>query len=420
MLRSDSLPMTNRIKEVLLGLQRKASLSVALSRRIQIIMYGADGKSNYWIKHEMGIGVNMVPLWRSRWLSHYEDIVKISRQKIDQLTTRQLKTKILEVLSDRPRTGAPPKFSEAQQAQIIALACDKPKNHGIPLPFWSMDRLAQKAIERQIVKGISAMHISRILKKKALRPHKTRYWLFPKIKDWAKFRKHVCMICTLIILGIKGLKVSGYHLVCVDEKPGIQALERKSEPMSFGKPHRLEFEYKRHGTICLKAALDISSGKILHHNMTKTNNEKDFASFMKDTIERFPNADPIVFLLDNLKTHMSASLVECIAQKINYEGDLGKKGHHGILKSMASRKEFLENKKHQIRFVFTPIHCSWLNPIENWFSKLQRHVIQRNSFGSLNEAINDIEQYINYYNQELVKVIKWKFKGYTKDMPLAA
>jgi len=81
---------------------------------------------------------------------------------------------------------------------------------------------------------------------------------------------------------------------------------------------------------------------------------------------------------------------------------------------MKTRLDFLETKEHRIRLVFTPKHCSWLNPIENWFAKLQRHTITNGNFKSVKELEEKIRKYIVFYNSRLAKVLKWKFKGFTK------
>lgn len=225
-------------------------------------------------------------------------------------------------------------------------------------------------------------------------------------------------ICSYI-KGATGNNAS-YHLVSVDEKPGIQALARHSTPMKKGQLHRQEFEYKRKGTTCLTAATEVNTDKIVHSRMSSTNNTADFVAFFMVLVKMFPSSDKIIILLDNLSTHSTPDLVRAVAKAMNYKGDLGKVGRRGILKNVASRKEFLEDPKHRIQFLFTPVHCSWINPIENWFSKLQRQLLNRNSFNSLTELKENIQTYIQYYNKNLAKVIKWKFSGFFKNKPFAA
>jgi len=94
--------------------------------------------------------------------------------------------------------------------------------------------------------------------------------------------------------------------------------------------------------------------------LNSTRTEADFLQFTVETANCFPKEDQLIFLADQLNIHKSASLVKWIAEQIGYEGDLGIKGHTGILKNMTTRQAFLEDETHRIRFVFTPKHCSWL------------------------------------------------------------
>lgn len=206
----------------------------------------------------------------------------------------------------------------------------------------------------------------------------------------------------------------------MDEKTSIQALERiaADQAMEKGKPRRLECEYTRHGTTCLMAAVDVGKGEVVNHRLHPTRNEEDFLTFIKQTVNLFPKEEEVIFRADQLNIHKSESLVQWIAEQINFQPDLGTKGYKGILRNMKTRKDFLESDDHRIRFVFTPKHCSWLNPIENWFGKLQRHVIKYGNFSSVKELENKIEKYIAFYNKCLVKPLKWKFKGFIKAQKL--
>lgn len=223
------------------------------------------------------------------------------------------------------------------------------------------------------------------------------------------------MVCQLILNAINE-KLVNAHVISVDEKTSIQALERihPEAPMKKGKPQRIETEYTRHGTSCLTAAINVKDGSIVHHWMNPTRTEDDFLFFVKQTVSKIPKEERIIFLLDQLNTHKSATLVEWIAKQENFKEPLGKKGYKGILKSMKSRMTFLENPDNRIRFVFTPKHCSWLNPIENWFSKLQKHVITYGNFSSVEVLENKIDAYVKFHNNCLMKPLKWKFKGFVK------
>ncbi|BDD00532.1 transposase [Persicobacter psychrovividus] len=200
--------------------------------------------------------------------------------------------------------------------------------------------------------------------------------------------------------------------ISVDEKTGIQAKQNiKITTAKSGQVKRVDPEYKRNGTTCLIAGMNIMDGEVTKYQLGQTRNEEDFCKFIESIIDKYPNKK-IVFVADQLNTHKSESLVKLIADKINYDSDLGKKGRCGILKTMKSRMEFLEDKDHKIRFQYTPKHCSWLNQIENWFGRLQKHVIRNGQFNSVANLERKITNYIEYYNERWKKPIEWCFGGF--------
>jgi transposase len=118
-----------------------------------------------------------------------------------------------------------------------------------------------------------------------------------------------------------------------------------------------------------------------------------------------------VFLLDNLNTHCSATLVELVARLCGSDEDLGKKGKCGVLKSVKSRQDFLTELSHRIRFVYTPKHTSWLNQIEIVFGIVMRKVIRRGSFTSVEDLRAKLLAFIDYFNQAFAKPFKWTCTG---------
>jgi transposase len=199
-------------------------------------------------------------------------------------------------------------------------------------------------------------------------------------------------------------------------------LERASgrAPKSKGGHLRKEFEYTRHGTTTLIAAVNVENGKLIHSKLGPTRNEIDYADFTKQVVDGLPKLDKVVLMADQLNTHLSESLVKWIAEDQGYDQhELGIKGKSGYLKDKETRRAFLEKPEHRIRFIFTPKHCSWLNPIENWFAKLQRHVIKNGNFSTVKELEYKIEAYIIFHNNCFAKPLKWKFKGFNKTKKLA-
>lgn len=193
---------------------------------------------------------------------------------------------------------------------------------------------------------------------------------------------------------------------------GIQALEHKypAHPMIPGRIEQIEFEYIRHGTTTMISNFDVRSGSILKPILNETRNEKDFKENISQLVSTDQNGE-WTFLADQLNTHKSESLVRFVAEQCNLNIDLGIKGKKGILKSVKTRKEFLTDKTHRLRFVYTPKHSSWLNQIEIWFGIINRKLLNhRSSFKSIEELKNKILNFVKYYNST-AKPFKWTYKG---------
>lgn len=197
-----------------------------------------------------------------------------------------------------------------------------------------------------------------------------------------------------------------------DEKTGMQALERlhETKPVRPGLVERVEFEYVRHGTLSLIANFDVATGKVVSPSIGPTRTEADFVAHIERTIETDPEAGWI-FVTDQLDTHRSATLVELVARRCSIQDELGTKGEAGILKSKQTRRAFLEDPTHRIRFVYTPRHCSWLNQVEIWFSILVRRLLKRASFSSLEDLRCRTAKFIDYFNDVLAKPFRWTYTG---------
>jgi transposase len=169
-----------------------------------------------------------------------------------------------------------------------------------------------------------------------------------------------------------------------------------------------EFEYVRHGTVCLIANLEVWCGFVITPTVGLTRTEADFVCHVEQTVATDPLAG-WVFLLDNLNTHQSESLVRWVAEVCGVAADLGVKGKSGVLKSQASRAAFLSDARHRIRFVYTPKHCSWLNQVEIWFSILVRKLLRRSSFTSTEDLKRRLLEFIDYFNRTMAKPIQWLY-----------
>ena len=231
---------------------------------------------------------------------------------------------------------------------------------------WSTRRLAAKP-------GIDHMKVARTWKKYHLQPHRTRSYLTSNDPDFEQ----------------KAVEVIGLYLhppqhaavFCVDEKSAIQALDRKDPilPLSPGRAERHSFECRRHGTLSLYAAFNTKNGEVFGKT-TKRHTSQEFVAFLEDLIIRQPKNKEIYIILNNLSAHKTKKVDEFLAQHTN------------------------------VQFHFTPTYSSWLNQVENWFSRTERQLIHRGVFTSTKDLAEQIKRFILKYN-EVAKPIKWTYKN---------
>lgn len=214
------------------------------------------------------------------------------------------------------------------------------------------------------------------------------------------------------------LEQLGEKVLSCDEKTGIQALEHSmsKQPCKSGKVERIEHSYARHGTQCLIANFDVATGKVVQSSLLDTRTEADFVEHIKQTVNSDVRVRRWHFVLDQLNTHQSESLVRFVAERDGLNLNLGEKGKSGILESKVSRAGFLSESEHSVVFHYTPIHSSWMNQVEVWFSVLSRKFLRRSSFKSTNELKAGILGFITYFNATMAKAFKWKFRGFKRDV----
>lgn len=245
-----------------------------------------------------------------------------------------------------------------------------------------------------------------------MRPHRVKYWLNAKPADPREFASQVRTVCEVYRDAIALFERHGVHTVSIDEQTGIQALERiASDKLPRpGQVVRLEYEYRRHGTTGLFGNLHIATGRILSPLVRQTRTEDDFVENIDNLVQTDSSAR-WRFVVDNLNTHVSESLVRYVAAACGIDDDLGKKGHHGILKSVPTRRAFLSDPSHRMRFIYIPKHTSWLNQIEIWFGILRNKLTRRGSFASTTDLAQRILSFIDYYNATVARPYDWTCNG---------
>src|SRR5918994_3177484 len=192
---------------------------------------------------------------------------------------------------------------------------------------------------------------------------------------------------------------------------GIGASSPKASDASFSDraPRARGVRTPRHPVLAL-ANLEVATGRVIAPSIGPSRTNEDFASHVAQTIATDPDAGWI-FVVDQLNIHQSEALVKLVAKELGIELELDRKGNLKNIKAMASRRTFLSDRTHRIRFVYTPKHTSWLNQIELWFSILVRKLLKRGSFTSVEDLRQRILAFIEYFNRALAKPFKWTYKG---------
>jgi transposase len=297
-------------------------------------------------------------------------------------------------LAELPRPGKPRQLPDDAIAWVQNCACQKPKELGYSYELWTYRLLTAHIRQHCVAAGypslrqLSRSKLHKLLRQGELRPHKIRYYVERrdpafeiKMAPVLHVYKEV-QIVNEYLSGVAG-RQTGMGTISYDEKPGIQALAvtTPDRPPVRGKhaSHLRDYEYKRLGTVSLWAGLDLHTGRIIE-TVSDTHNSGDFIAFLRKLDEAYPHHQKIRLVLDNHSAHVSKET-----------------------------RNYLHTVPQRFVFVFTPTHGSWLNLIENQFSKMTRSMLRGIRVASKQELIDRIHQYFEEINAAPV-LFRWKYK----------
>jgi len=272
-------------------------------------------------------------------------------------------------------------FPPVQIAEVKALACELPAEKGVPLSRWSSAELAREAVARGIVERISGVTVWRWLSADAIRPWNYRSWIFPRDPQ---FRQKAGRVLDLYEGRWEGqLLEPGDFVVCADEKPSIQARAR-THPTEAAKPGGegllVEHEYERMGALCYLAAWDARRAK-LFDRCAPADGIEPFDALVEQfmSVPPYSTAQRVFVIVDNGSAH----------------------------RGKASIKR-LEGRYKNLILVHTPVHASWLNQAEIYFSIVQRKVLTPNDFPDLDTLEEHLLAFGRRYEQ-IASPFEWKF-----------
>src|ERR1700680_3690332 len=317
---------------------RSRTLPAEDVRRARLILLLAQGQSYRAIRHVLGCNANYISRWKGRFeVERLAGLYSHHFGRAVEKRTPALEARILEWT----RRAAPDGSTH-----------------------WSSRKLAQHL-------GISHMMVARVWQRAGVKPHRIERYM---ASDDPDFETKAADIIGLYVKSPQHAAV-----FCVDEKTAIRALDRLDPvlPLSPGRLERHGFEYYRHGTLSLYAALNTRSGEVVGQT-AKRHTSAEFIAFLGRLLSKARWAKEIHIVLDNLSAHKTKAVEEFLAQHP------------------------------KVRFHFTPTYSSWLNQVELWFAKIQRDVISRGVFTSVADLARKLRKYIAAYAKS-AKPFRWTY-----------
>ena len=340
--------------------QRSTTIASGLARRGRIILLLSEGMTLSDIARQVGVQRCVVRKWAKRFLC----------QRIAGL-------------HDKLGRGKNPFFLPEVAIRLVKIACERPDRIGRSLSQWDCQELARQLVEEGIVESISSETVRRILTNHQLKPWQHHMWLTPKQPRDEEFYRRVQNLIALYTRPLPPHEV----VICVDEKTSLQPRPRlhPTRPAIPGKPNLVEHEYKRDGALHLFAAFDTHSGQ-LYGQCHKRKRQVEFIAFLEYL--NFTISDNII-------------TIHVVSDNVSV--------HHG----KKVQKWLAEHPRFQMHF--TPVHCSWMNQVEQWFSILQRKRFSITDFHSIQHLQERIERFIDEWNQK-AHPFNWTTKSVAKIM----
>jgi transposase len=266
---------------------------------------------------------------------------------------------------------------------VVKIACERPDNLGCSLSHWDCAELARQLINECVVDSISPQTVQRILAHHKLKPWRKHLWLSSHAPRDAEFVARVKDICKLYTR-----KLASHEMVlCVDEKTSLQPRTRLSPtlPAQPGQPVRLEHEYQRKGALNLFAAFDTRTGKV-YARTAERKRQAEFIEFLEQLDREIPAPITVIHLvMDNLRMHTGKQVQAWLANHPRF------KFHH------------------------PPVHCSWMNQVEQWFSILQRKRLAIADFADKAALAERLQAFVHEWNEH-AHPFKWSTKSVAKVM----
>ena len=355
---TDPITLTGSQRRELTRLTRAGRTEQRLVMRAAIVLAAAAGQANARIARWLGISEDTVRKWRHRWCA----------------------APGVASLADAKRSGRPPEFTDVQVAQVKAMACTPPADKGLPLSRWSCPELARHAVDDGIAASISSATVRRWLSEDAIKPWQYRSWIFIPDPDFTAKAQRVLDLYDRIWKG--KLLGAGDYVVSADEKTSIQARCRchPTLPPGTSRQIRVNHDYHRRGAIAYLAAYDVHRGQVFGR-CEDTTGIVAFERLVDQvmTTEPYASAERVFWIVDNGSSHRGQAAIDRLATQ--YPNAI---------------------------MVHTPVHASWLNQVEIYFSIVQRKVLSPNDFNDLDAITDRLSAFETRYNQT-ARPFKWKF-----------